>query len=160
MCFLGFASSIVALFGIRRYGSEGIAGKSLAGFVICLLVGVLFGTMRLIEIPNLLVEIAWQPPAQLAQQIAGADRVIVLQQGNNPVFVNGEDTQKIIVAVSSARRDAGAYSCAFTRKIEFCKGTNSLATVGWCGHLILADEGQFSDNSGVLNTLYHELFMR
>jgi len=51
------------------------------------------------------------------------------------------------------------YTCSFGSHIEFCKGTNSLATVGWCGQLILADEGQFNDYTGVLNRLYHKLFM-
>jgi len=92
MCLLGFILSIVALFGIRRYGCAGLLGKALVGLVICLLM-MLVGIIRLIEIPNLLVEVAWQPPVKLAQQIANTDQVIILHEGNNPISMTGEDAK-------------------------------------------------------------------
>jgi len=111
MCLLGFILSIVALFGIRRYGCAGLLGKALVGLVICLLM-MLVGIIRLIEIPNLLVEVAWQPPVKLAQQIANTDQVIILHEGNNPISMTGEDAKKIVNAASSARRDVGTYFSA------------------------------------------------
>ena len=149
---LGCVFGLFALFGLRHYGPKRILAKVTAGFLIFLLTGI----VPLFSIRCDLVEIAWRPPAKLAQQILDADRVIVLHAGSDPTSMTGEEARKIVKAVSSARWDTHAYSCTFNSHIEFCKGTNSLATISWCGRLFLTDAGQFSDNSGALKELYNK----
>ena len=160
--FAGFIFGIVALLGIRRHGAAGILGKVLAGFLIFLLVGILASQ----GFHDALVEISWQPPSMLAQKIVEIDRVVIADyfvHSNDesvPISISGDKAKEIANAVSLSRRDAGNYTSMFGRKIEFYKGSNLLASVRWQGRLFLTDEGQFSDNSGMLNSLYHELFMK
>jgi hypothetical protein len=149
---LGFVFGIIALFGIRRHGSAGILWKALAGFLIFLVVGILASQ----SFHEALVEISWQPPTILAQKIVEADRVIISRERENSISNTGDEAKKIINAVSCARRDGKNHNCIFDGHLEFYGGTNLLATVRWAGHWFLTDEGQFSDNSGVLSALYHK----
>ncbi len=157
----GFVLGLIALFGMRRCGPKGILAKVLAGFLMILLMGIPAPQ----GIHDELVEIAWQPPSMLAKKIAETDRVEISDYFMRPndkstrISINGDKAKEIAKAVSFARRDAGHYSSDFGRQIEFYKGTNLLASVRWQNRSFLADEGQFSDNSGVLSDLYHKLIM-
>ena len=170
--FLGVCSGLVALCGIRHHGVTGILGKALGGFFILILLAI----PALANWHRSLVEMAWQPPAMLAQKIATADRVIISREQYQIIETNrvaktrewreemisktGDEAKKIINAVSGARRDAGRYKCMYSDHLEFYGGTNLLATVRWQGDLFLTGDGQFRDNSGELNRLYHNLFMQ
>ena len=170
--FFGVCSGLVALCGIGRHGVTGILGKVLAGFFIFILFAIPASEIW----HRSLVEMAWQPPAMLAQKITAADRVMISREQYEIVETNhvatarewreevssktGDEAKIIINAVSGARRDVGRYTCSFSDHLEFYRGTNLLATVRWQGDLFLTDEAQFRDNSGELNRLYHKLFMQ
>ncbi len=160
--FLGFIFGIVALCGIRRHGAGGILGQVLVGFFFFFLTGILASQ----TIHDNLVEISWQPPTMLAQKIVETDRAVIADYfvrsniESAPISTSVDKAKEIVNAVSLARRDAGNYAAIFGKKIDFYKGSNLLASVRWQDRLFLTDEGQFSDNSGVLKGLYHELFMR
>ena len=158
----GFILGLIALYGMRHCGPKGILAKALAGFLFLILMGLPASQ----EIHQQLVELSWQPPSLLAQKIVETDRVVIadyfiIPNGETtPISISGDKTKGIVNAVSLARKDAGHYTSNFGRKIEFYTGTNLVATVRWQGRLFLTDEGQFSDNSGVLSALYHKLFMQ
>jgi hypothetical protein len=86
--------------------------------------------------------------------------VIISCEGEASISRTATEAKKIVDAVSGARRNAGNYTAVFDKHIEFYRETNLLATIRWQSNVFLTDQGQFRDNSGELNILYHKLFMQ
>ncbi len=95
-------------------------------------------------------------PERLARQVASADHLIAEDpyQGYL-VVISGREASDLIRAVSSAKglpKDQSA-ATAPGCEIQFLQGTNLLATIpvqyGW----FATDEGEFIENSGVLEAL-------
>jgi hypothetical protein len=98
-----------------------------------------------------------EPPAKLARQIAGADRAIISDPYGARLVLKGEPLDALVKAVSGVRRDRQEYAAVFSSTIDFYRETNLLAAIHFQDRIFLTENEQFSDATGLLRKLYHEL---
>jgi hypothetical protein len=74
--------------------------------------------------------------------------------------INGEEATRIAKAAAAAasKHDKHAAAAIFDMELQFYSGTNLLSTIHLQDKSFVAEgRGQFSDDSGVLKTLYKRL---
>ena len=111
---------------------------------------------------------AYRTPTNLANQIAGADLIIVTNNESYPIelqhvgfSLNGDKAREIGLAISSGRHyDAGSIPSGilWEWEIRFYKGTTFIVAVPFEGRTFMGD-GRFlyDDESGALDKVYREV---
>lgn len=101
-------------------------------------------------------------PAQLTQQIAAADRVVLTNYPSSSVEFIGTEAQNLVRAVSESKGEKlpknTSLSCPAGVYLQFYRGTNLLAQVhGHDGHFVI-DDVSFSDSSGALQAAWKRVY--
>ncbi len=96
-----------------------------------------------------------RPPASFVHLVARADRVTVTSL-YLPVHFTlvGDELRPLSTAVTNAVRDRNHYDAVFDWEVVFCQGTNALTVIHFQDRAFLGMGAQYSDNSGVLKSLY------
>ena len=98
------------------------------------------------------------PPAVLSQRLATADRVVVTN--SLPPFgsiVTGDEVGRLAKAIASAPQVKCPAGAVFNWDVKFYAGTNFVSEVHLQGGGFLLEDGEYSDDTGVLNTFYEKL---
>ncbi len=101
-------------------------------------------------------------PAQLTQQIASADRVVLTNFPASSLAFSGAEAQKLIQAVSACRGEKLArnetVSCPAGVYLQFYRGTNLLAQVHGHDNHFIVDRIAYTDRSGALQAAWRGLY--
>jgi hypothetical protein len=113
---------------------------------------------------------AYRTSTNLASQIAGADSVIVTNNGSAPIEIQGigfslggNKAREVILAISSARHYDSLIPSGilWEWEIRFYRGTSYIASVPFEGSDFAGDGGfLYDDESGALDKLYQEILRR
>ena len=101
------------------------------------------------------------PPASLVERIRDADRIVATNRfgPNFSLSISGQQVNRIIRAVSSARRSAPTDS-VFDCDLLFYRDTNPLAKIRFQGAHFIFESDEYYNDTGVLDTLYRDLLKR
>jgi hypothetical protein len=121
-----------------------IHGRTFSGCLVLLVVG--------------LYACSQQPPANLAQQVAGADRTVVSNWNQSVTLtITGEEVAKVGRAVTSAKQDKHAYDGIWNWDLQFYAGTNFLTLVHLMDRTFWTADTQYRDDTGVLKAFYRRV---
>ena len=118
---------------------------------------------------NTTVPAAGSTTTNLAHLIASADHIVITNRFADAdpemlrgfsLSISGNRVSKIVAAVSSASRLQGGTLSAWDWELRFFRGTNRLAVIDFQGSVFLAENVEYSDDTGVLEKLYSELLDR
>ena len=117
---------------------------------------------------NTTVPIAGSTPTNLAHLIASADHIIVTNRYASwekeyrgfSLSISGSRVSTIVAAVSAAKRNQAETNSVWDWEMQFYRATNCLAKVDFQGSMFLAENGEYCDQTGVLDKLYSELLDR
>jgi hypothetical protein len=125
-------------------------------------------SLRLTPLPP--EPLAYRTSTNLASQIAGADLVIVTNNGSAPIEIqrigfslNGSKAREIIPAISSARHYESLIPSGilWEWEIRFYRGASYIVSVPFEGSQFAGDGGfLYDDESGELDKLYQEILIR
>jgi len=107
-------------------------------------------------------------PTKLAHQIADTDHIIATyyhRTGHVPpeisefsITITGDDARQIVRAISQSTSDGTQTLCMPEWELQFYKGTNRLAAVGFGCSLVWVNRAEFRDESGTLEKLDHAIY--
>lgn len=105
------------------------------------------------------------PQKSLAKRLKGADRVVVTNtQEGLSISITGEDVDKIVQAIASARKESRYIQATPGYWFEFFKGAEHLETVVTSGSVYWIEHTPYSDTAGAQQAIYgrfrHEIFLR
>ncbi len=97
-------------------------------------------------------------PAQLAQQIVTADRVVLTNYPSSGLEFSGAEARKLVRAVSESEGTRlpknTSTSCPGGCYLQFSRGTNLLAQVSGHDDQFLIDDVVYCDRSGTLQSAW------
>ena len=137
-----------------------------ASFLCVLVVCSSNAQLRPVSQSQPLSQPAYWTPTNLAHHVAAADRVLATNwfaswhgdPGLGRSF-SGRKVREIVAAVSSARRypNWNPTSSIYDWELQFYNGTNRLDAIHFQGRVFLLADGEYVDDTGVLEKVYDDL---